>query len=144
MICKWWHPMWKKIHVELEFLRIQFHHFLSQQSVRVELEFLRLEFDHFLLDQTVRESSSSSHILSHLLLHFFIPDHFIYFSDHLLFQIYFSKLFLCFSRSLFYFSKFFLRFWLPIWFFDSSSSSSADTSLELEFEKLKFHVDILL
>ena len=57
MICKWWHPMWKKIHVELEFLRIQFHHFLSQQSVHVELKFLRLEFHHFLLDHTVRKSS---------------------------------------------------------------------------------------
>ena len=48
--------MWKKIHVELEFLIIEFHHFL----VYVELEFLRLEFHHFLSDQTIRQSASNN------------------------------------------------------------------------------------
>ena len=41
-------------------------------------------------------------------------------------------------------SKFFLRFWLPIWFINSSSLSSVDSFIELKFEKLEFHVDILL
>ena len=48
--------MWKKIHVELEFLIIEFHHFL----VYVELEFLRLEFHHFLSDHTIRQSTSNN------------------------------------------------------------------------------------
>ena len=28
MICKWWHLIWKNIHVELEFLRLEFHRFI--------------------------------------------------------------------------------------------------------------------
>ena len=46
----------KKIHMELEFLEIEFHHF----PVHVELEFLRLEFHHFLSDHTIRQSASNN------------------------------------------------------------------------------------
>ena len=119
----------------------------------MELEFLRLEFHHFLLDQTVRLRV----LLFLLLLLLLLPLFFLIcfctssfqitssvFQIILLFWICFSRLFLCFSRSPFCFSRFFLRFWLSIWFFGSSSSSPTDSSIELKFEKLEFHVDKLL
>ena len=75
-------------------------------------------------------SSSSSLVLSHLLLHFFIPDHFICFSDCS------ASSDLCFDSPNSSFGSGFRS--------GSSSSSSADSFIELEFEKLKFYVDILL
>ena len=125
--------MWKKIHVELEFLRLEFDHFLLDQTIRLHLLlFLLLLLILLPLFFLICFCTSSSQITSYV------------FQIVLLFWIYFSRFFLCFSRSLFCFSRFFLRFWLPIWFFGSSSSSSANTSIEIEFEKLEFHMDKLL
>ena len=81
-------------------------------------------------------SYSSSPVLSHLPLHFFIPNHFICFSDcfaflDMLLQI--SVLLLQILPSVLA-SNLVLRFFFIF----------VDTSIELEFDKLEFHVDKLL
>ena len=115
--------------------------FLSWQTkiIHVELEFIILEFLLY-----TSSSSSASANSSFSIFQFCSFGSAFYFSDRS-----------TFSKSLFFFFgfvfsiSFFLFFFLLIWFFGSSDHlhlylRSLDTSIELEFEKLEFHVDKLL
>ena len=140
MSCKWWHLMWKKNLGGTRACRDRVRPCslpaVCSCGTRVfKTRVLQFSFglDHsWVFFFFPCSFSSASALLHSRSLHLFFRSS--AFSD-LLLQIFVLR---------FCSSKFFLWFWLPIWFFNFSSLLSAGSFIELKFEKLEFHVDILL
>ena len=115
MSCKWWHLMWKKIHLELEFLRLEFRHFISHHL----FFFLFSTQCLFFLSQIV-------HRMFVLLQPDRLPLFFFETPDRLPLPLLFFKS----TDGL-----------LPLFFFVSGSFASG--FMELKSKKLKFHVNKL-